>query len=739
VESTLYSFADRLRSKGIHNGKEILKQGLEEGLPLTYEDLYYMRKELDITYELSPRIISEFIKEYIGESINLHLLDPWCRFGEIINSLSKNTIKSVGISPTVDDIKVAAKLNSQYTVEWFNGNPLEVIRNFEEDIDIIASCLPFNFNKVKRKVGDNEVYDFESNILLLESSSLLTEQGIGFFVVPSSFFFSTTKNSVKVLLEKFGIYIDAAFYMPPGTFENTSIETFLLAVSKKKEETIFVAELSNKDNIKTIIKNWRKRTAGKILSLGFLTSNKEFVSYVKIEKELEIHRLAKKTNLSPAPFKSFALEVNTNKNGEFEEKLNSIYIPLIGLSNVFSRKVDLILKEQNYLQIVLNSDIVSADYLANWFNTELGKLIRESIMTGTTIKRINKTSLMSVDIYIPSYETQIEIISLQSNISNLKSELTSIESQLWTKPETYRLLKNRLRQINRNDSLEEWFEQLPFPLASILWKYYATKEAKEKKEYLLYFFEAFAQFQAVLMLSAFQNDKELVKGVSVDPEKITRSTFGTWVVIGEQLAKLTRTIMSGENKERCLRMFRNKKRDLIDVITSKKVYQILKTTNGYRNEWRGHGGVEGVKDSRLRLKSLEAELIKLRELLGDAFEGYKLIKPGMGYFESGLHNNRGSLLVGSRSTFKEELITTVSGMDINHLYLFEEGNYEPLQLLPFIKLMPSPRTEENACYFYNKIENDRVKMISYYFDRESEVTIEDDNISSIINGFRISE
>ena len=33
----------------------------------------------------------------------------------------------------------------------------------------------------------------------------------------------------------------------------------------------------------------------------------------------------------------------------------------------------------------------------------------------------------------------------------------------------------------------------------------------------------------------------------------------------------------------------------------------------------------------------------------------------------------------------------------------------------------SPRTEENACYFYNRRQKNGVRFLSYYFDSDAEV------------------
>lgn len=735
----LYNLANNIRQEGHLTVCNLLEEGINEDIILTYDELYSTNKIFKGNGYVTPKIICEFLSEYIKGKQDLKMLDPWCHYGELLNSLTTKIVKAVGLNPNINEINIASKMLNNKNIEWIHGNPIEKLDVLNEEYDLIASCLPFNLNRTRQKFGDHEILDSESNLILLKASKLLSKGGIGFFVVSPGFWFKASGKSVKDSLEKYGLFIDAVFYLTPGTFQSTPIASYLIAISKIRPDELFVAEIGNKDNINTILLNWRDRKIGKVLSLGYLIEVDNFISYEKIDKELEIKRLVKKAKLTPVKLEEISIEINKNNiytDDGFEDKPNSIYLPVIGLSKAVSRLVDITLKPQNYIQIVLDPKQASADYVASWFNTELGKIIRESLMNVTAMKRISKSSIINASLYLPNIETQIESVNIQTSIASLRSELNSIEGQLLKNPDSYRSMQSRLRQLNRDTGLEDWIEKLPFPLASILWKYYATKDIRNKKDYLLYFFEALAQFEVVLMLSAFYNDKELLTNqIDLDFDKMTRSTFGAWVIYGEQLAKLTRELMSSGNKDRCLRMYRKKKKGLIEVISSKKVFQVLKTTKDYRNDWKGHGGIEGERESKSRLKLLEVELIKIREAFGDIFEDSQLIKPGKGYFESGLYKSRCSLLMGTRSTFKEIAVKTMSGIDINQLYLIEEGHYEPLEILPFIRLLPSPNTNENVCYFYNRIDKNGVRMVSYYFDRDSEINIPEDNISSIFNSF----
>ena len=54
------------------------------------------------------------------------------------------------------------------------------------------------------------------------------------------------------------------------------------------------------------------------------------------------------------------------------------------------------------------------------------------------------------------------------------------------------------------------------------------------------------------------------------------------------------------------------------------------------------------------------------------------------------------------------------------------------QLWPMIKIMPSPRTEENACYFYNRRQPGGIRFLSYYFETDAEIVEAFDDTASTL-------
>jgi hypothetical protein len=82
----------------------------------------------------------------------------------------------------------------------------------------------------------------------------------------------------------------------------------------------------------------------------------------------------------------------------------------------------------------------------------------------------------------------------------------------------------------------------------------------------------------------------------------------------------------------------------------------------------------------------------------------------------------------------EEVVETLSPMDKQKLYLLHQNQYQPIELLPFFRLMESPKTQQNACYFYNRLgEGEDVRWVSYHFNREAELFRPDNELRSALS------
>jgi hypothetical protein len=107
--------------------------------------------------------------------------------------------------------------------------------------------------------------------------------------------------------------------------------------------------------------------------------------------------------------------------------------------------------------------------------------------------------------------------------------------------------------------------------------------------------------------------------------------------------------------------------------------------------------------------------------MGTTWERYELVQPSECRFFGGIFNYKVRRVMGTRTPFATVERKTIEGMDDGVLHLLDPEGERSLKLLAFVRVMPSPKTEGNACYFYNRKQNENQRFISYHFEAESEV------------------
>ncbi|RFP61352.1 MAG: hypothetical protein BJG00_005465 [Limnothrix sp. CACIAM 69d] len=552
-------------------------------------------------------------------------------------------------------------------------------------------------------------------------------------------------------MKRQGLFVDAIFSLPSGAFAPMkSIQFNLILISKQNKEKTFVAEISQDDiTNKAILQNFKNQKEGKAIQLGYFVEFLEFKSLNSLIAEKEMQELAKRIGCLPILLTDISKMINALKgdsSDEVEHLTNSIYFPKSGSSPVVSSLSELKIKPRNYYQIQLDETKANAIYVANYFNTPVGKKLRESLEAGAGIPRISKSQLSSSRcvLFLPDLSTQAEVIEVDSKIQQFTFRLDELRRNLWKKPKSHQSISKELKTINQEEKLENWIDKLPFPISSILWRYYATKDNSKKIEHLFHLFEAFSEFLSMLMLSALVQDEEFYKeerhkwidkneesdkSEKSDKSKkpkdwylpkdwYTRATFGSWNSLTARLSKTIREYLSdNDKKEHCRSLFGNPTEAFLSMITSKGIVNVLIEVAKLRNKWKGHGGITSEEENNQRVLTLEQKLNELRKHIADAFEDTRMISPTTSSFEDGIFTFNAKELIGARTPFNEITIESLIPLDRKKLYLRHLDQTKPLELLPFIKFVEA----SNAIYFYTSIESKDVRWVSYHFDKEAEL------------------
>ena len=119
-------------------------------------------------------------------------------------------------------------------------------------------------------------------------------------------------------------------------------------------------------------------------------------------------------------------------------------------------------------------------------------------------------------------------------------------------------LQRQVREVADRDPVKTWMEHLPFPLASIAWRYRTDAEVKDKVEHLLRFFEASAMFFVTVLLGAFDSDETLLRaerskwGDKDGDLRLQVASFGTWTKLGAAMAASARRLLSSTDHDGAL-------------------------------------------------------------------------------------------------------------------------------------------------------------------------------------------
>ena len=526
---------------------------------------------------------------------------------------------------------------------------------------------------------------------------------------------------------------------------------------------MFVAQLSGdeKTNLQ-ILDNLREDREGGTLELGRYVAP---LSFTSLERIRAVERFDEAESRFAAPavkLMELATEINLGRFGDdfaFQPQENSLFIPLIGSSDVVDSLSDLTLKKQNYAQVVIDPARSNPRFVARFLNSEFGKELREQSKSGAVIPKLNKQNLKELRVFVPDLQTQRRMLEIEARITaeqntllGLQNELGEFRRELWANPRTAAHVEERLSGLSERlgdglkeqmeERLDQWFETVPFPLASILraWRATPSQDFKTKHEHLLHFFEGTAEFVSVILLSAFSSNEalfgphkqKLSEAMQKQNLSFQRATFGTWKLVVEYLGKQTRELLSLDGKKPedaqndralCADIFADPSLALPEALSRKELAAVLSTTNKMRNDWSGHGGVVGQEEAQLRNEQLLAEVQNLRGVIADTWGHTQLVRGLHCRLRRDLYENEVGILMGSNTPFITAQRTTVMALDVEHLYLLKEDSTRALKLIPLIQVGSSPQSAKNACYFFNRLEREGgARFVSYHFTDKPELS-----------------
>jgi hypothetical protein len=694
----------------------------------------------------------EFVRLYLaGRGAEL-AVDPACTTPALLLALVDGDIAHRGLGlmrdPGLGEAVAAAARNGrlQWASDWWVA-PLPDKPGPIGQPSLIVSLppagMPVTKGRYPRPDGGVVTVGDHAGLHALTAARELAEGGEALFIVPNEFAVKRGASKLGTALEALGLHVHACVELV-SPFRDTGLAFSLLSIRKVPAESTWIGRLSPHVDLQQFARALRERTVGRTPELGRLVEWKNFYGFEKVVAGERLERLEQKAGFARVALhdvlRSEPLRPQTKPDRSdadiIEPTRNTVYLPTFLSATVWSDADADGLKASGYITLALDPEQALSEYVALVLNSELGRALRATLSGGATMPSIRLAALPSAALPLPPLEIQQQVIATRQTVRDMRLALDDIERDLIARPRDTKRLRRQLREVGQADPVKAWMETLPFPLASVAWRYRADADAKDKVDHLLRLFEASAMFFTTLLLSAFDGDEDLLGqerpkwGDEQGDLRLTRASFGTWTKLGAAMAAGTRRLLSssendGALKEQMASALTVRSPAFVDMLTGRELWKTLDALTGERNE-DAHGGIQGAAEREHKLARLEVDLAKLRALTWEPMQEVRLVRPGDGSFRKGVNQYRKALdLSGFVDAFPATLLESTQQMEADELYLVDVSD-EPvkggLKLAPLVRLRPSPSTQENACYFYSRLDGEQAEYVSHHFDRESRIT-----------------
>ncbi|HDR73774.1 MAG TPA: hypothetical protein ENN85_07680 [Methanoculleus sp.] len=692
----------------------------EAGLPLDLEELrVFAERTGERRYAVCPDWIVSFLALAGKEYPHASLLDPQAGLGSVAAPLARKlqAPRAVAICGEPEECRLAPLLNPGAGVEWVASDPVRYLEATDEQFDLIATCFA--------------PHDPAAGDVLGAVASRMREEGAAFVMFEED-------AGIRAIADRFGrvhLHVDSLLAVPGG---------LLIIARTTPADRLLVGELGPDQSSQDILaKNIQLRRAGKAPELGVLLDAPADRGVREVILHRAIEERGRDGGFAMVPLRAIAREMRIfAPDTGFPPRDNAVYLPRTAAHPVV-RSVAGAEAPDVYVQVVLDP-AVSAAYVARFFETALGSdLLRLYAMAAARQGVLE--ALADAPFPLPPADVQEAVLEVAASLQEARTRLDALERELWTHPFAAEPIGKEIAGWVGEDDFERWMESLPFPIASILWAYRAETSDDRCVDHLFNFFEALGEFVALLMLSALgplcvERGVDLLEDNPYFRDSYRYATFRAWNVLGRRLAHHTRSLLSRTTtRDLCLAQFGNPDPAFLDMITSKRLFAVLDEAADLRNLWKGHGGTVGPGEEARRRKALEECLQRGRGIIGDRFEAVQLIAPETSSYHEGIFSYDAQSLTGSRMTFRRVKVATVVPMDARKLYLLSKGQKKPVEILPLLRIMEVPEVPARACYFYNRIEGDQVRWVSYHFAGEAEVLRPDGDVIEVLSSFGLIE
>ena len=549
-------------------------------------------------------------------------------------------------------------------------------------------------------------------------------------------------------LEDAGLNVTATVDIPAGGFPSTAIEGVLIVLERRVPSKKLVGALRDKEVAAPMADALLKGATTKGGSSWAWIDKDDTRSYADLENAALLMKLIPRGRYEQALLGDIIGDGKIAKAdkpiADDSKATGFLYVPEYAGSRVTADLDSQTVKPQAVYRVPLDTRRVNPRFLATLLNGPYGRKVRAASSQGATIQRVSVASLKSLALPLPDLETQERVTRIESDLSLMVSTFGDLQETVmgdWTGLADAERTIDRLKSVlDVERQIENWWRELPYPLATIYRRYQIARDPKERLDRLLHFFEMAAVYLAAIGTShvkALKSDWQNSFAKWFHPAGaagIERADFGFWIALaGASLKDLSR--IASDPKLRAAASD-HAGPELVEVASKLgplgKTTDILDVVRRYRNSWKGHGGHLKTADAKRLDHELQQSIRDFYEATSRIFRRLLFVRPGLAEItDSGLVMQV-QLLTGSDPAFETETVELSRPSRTGAMAFWMTDARAMCRALPFFRLGAPQEPQETSFYVFNRVENGGFRWISYQEAREQEFVAPDDELLSLI-------
>jgi len=651
---------------------------------------------------------------------------------------SDRTLAAVNVvSPNIDVIEFAERV-------YGAGHSVQSIEKLDEArrSDLVICQPPLGY---RSKEPHSDGFGGE---VVMALSQFVSESGRLCWLSGRAVLSAQSARSTFQSLKEVGLCVSATIDISAGGFPGTSIEGVLIIMQRAAPAGKLVGALRDEEAAAPMVSALLKGATKKGGSTWAWLDEDDSRSYADLENEELLKKLMPRGRyklVSLGELIGNEKTVKADKPIADDSKATSfLYVPEYAGSRVSADLETQTVIPSAVYRLPIDTSLAHPRFLAMLLNSPYGKKARASAAQGATIQRLPLKSLKALSLPLPDPATQDRIARIESDLTLMVSSFAELQESVtrdWTVLADVEGTVEGLKSVlDIERKIENWWRELPYPLATIYRRYQLATDPKERLDRLLHFFELAAVYLAAIGTShvkALRPDWQDKFAKWFHPTGfagIERADFGFWTFLaGASLKDLSRIASDGKLRAAASD---HTGAELVEVASTLgplgKTTDILDVVRRYRNSWKGHGGHLKAADARRLDHELQQSIRDFYEAAARIFRRFLLVRPGLAEVtDSGLAVQI-ELLSGSDPAFEKQTVELSRPSRSGSLAFFMSGARTMCRALPFFRMGAPQEPQETSFYVFNRVDDGGFRWVSYQEAREQDFVDPDPELMSLI-------